>query len=176
MNHSDSSEPVVRRSWRPEPWLTAIILFFLVVFAVNALMIRLSLQSWTGEVTDGAYRKGLAYNQTLEAQQQQDALGWQIRMEHTPLQVGQSASVQLHLHNGQGQALHGATVQGLLYRPSSKAADLPLQWAEKNPGQYVASVSPTLPGHWEVRLTIQRDSAQFRYVQRLDVAADSQGE
>ncbi|MBF0098424.1 MAG: FixH family protein [Magnetococcales bacterium] len=175
MNNTNNAAPV-RRSWRPEPWLMAIVLFFLVVFAVNALMIRLSLQSWTGEVTDGAYRKGLAYNQTLEAQQQQDALGWQITLEHTPLQVGRSAMLQLQLRDSRGHALPGATIQGVFYRPSSKAADLPLRWAEKVPGQYVASLSPTLPGHWEVRLTVQRENAQFRHVQRLEVAAASQGE
>ncbi|WP_193771489.1 FixH family protein, partial [Candidatus Magnetaquicoccus inordinatus] len=109
-NHTNES---LRRNWRPEPWLTAIVLFFLVVFAVNALMIRLSLQSWTGEVTDEPYRKGLAFNQTLSAQQAQDALGWQVKLEHAPLLVGKQERLQVVIRNAQGQPLRDASLQGV---------------------------------------------------------------
>ncbi|MBF0183571.1 MAG: FixH family protein [Magnetococcales bacterium] len=170
MNHSNISEPA-RRSWRPEPWLTAIILFFLLIFAVNALMIRLSLQSWTGEVTDEAYRKGLAFNQTLQAQQEQDALGWQISLENSPLMAGRTTTLQVTVKNDKKQPLTGAVVHGTLYRPSSKKADMPVQFTEVSSGLYTVTVTPNLPGSWELRLTIKQATGQFRYVHRLQVAA-----
>uniref|UniRef100_UPI00187D4AFA FixH family protein n=1 Tax=Candidatus Magnetaquicoccus inordinatus TaxID=2496818 RepID=UPI00187D4AFA len=82
--------------------------------------------------------------------------------------------LQVVIRNAQGQPLRDASLQGVLYRPSSKAADLPLQMKEIFPGHYSTTLTPTLPGHWELRLSIQQENAHYRYVQRLQVAAEGE--
>ena len=46
---------------------------FVVVVAVNAVMLTLALGTFNGLSTDGAYDRGLAYNQTLAAEAAQQA-------------------------------------------------------------------------------------------------------
>ena len=50
--------------------------FFGVVAAVNAVMATLAIRTHSGVVTEHPYEKGLAYNQVVAAEAQQEALGW----------------------------------------------------------------------------------------------------
>ena len=80
------------------PWY--FVLFFVVVAAVNAVMVTLAVRTHTGTVTDHPYEKGLAYNQVVDAANAQDKLGWKsdIRFEHPSPSEGGSASIRGTLH------------------------------------------------------------------------------
>lgn len=55
--------------------LAVMVGFFLTVAAVDLILITKAVSTFSGDTAD-AYRKGLAYNQTLEEQAVQDRLGW----------------------------------------------------------------------------------------------------
>ena len=175
MDPSTTPDPSAR-SFRFEPWSTAIVLFFLVVFVVNALLVRFSIQSWTGLITEDAYQKGLAFNQTLEAQQQQKALGWQLTLDHALLVAGKSGPARCFLRDRHNQPLTGATIQGMLFRPVHQGVDQRFTMTESEPGLYAAQLLPPLPGHWEIRLEIGVANNQYKHVQKIELPAASQGE
>lgn len=55
--------------------LAGFVAFFLSVAAVDLILITKAVSTFSGDTAD-AYRKGLAYNQTLEQEALQDKLGW----------------------------------------------------------------------------------------------------
>lgn len=166
----------VKKSFlRLEPWPLAIVLFFLVVFVVNAVFISLSMRTWTGLVTDGAYVKGLAFNQVLHAQHQQDALGWQIKLDSTGLSVGQEGELIVTISDRNGQPISKAEVKGLLFRPIQQAMDRSFVMSGQQPGQYKATVLIPLPGQWDVKLQAVVGSDSYRYVHRIHLPAVVKG-
>ena len=56
------------------------VLFFGIIFVVNARLIYLSQSSWTGLETHDAYRKGLKYNQQLSSSEAQNTRGWTMTL------------------------------------------------------------------------------------------------
>jgi len=62
----------VIRGWHV---LAGLVAFFLTVAAVDLILVTKAVSTFSGDTAD-AYRKGLAYNQTLEEQAVQDRLGW----------------------------------------------------------------------------------------------------
>ena len=65
------------RRFGPDGWIPMIFVGgFLVIAAVNGVMIWLAVDTFTGIATERHYEKGLAYNQALAAAEVQAALGW----------------------------------------------------------------------------------------------------
>ena len=56
--------------------LAAMLVFFAVVFAVNAAMIYAALSTYSGVVADEPYRKGLHYNERIVADERQRQRNW----------------------------------------------------------------------------------------------------
>ncbi|GAB0056653.1 hypothetical protein SIID45300_00961 [Candidatus Magnetaquicoccaceae bacterium FCR-1] len=164
-----------KRGFRLEPWPTAIVLFFTVVFVVNAIFVRLSLDSWTGVVTDKAYDKGLAYNQVLKAQQEQDAMGWRVTLDDGALKVGSEAPLLLTVLDRQGSPLVGANVEGTLVRPVQQGYDRDFVMKEIAPGRYKTGLMVPLSGVWELRVRVSGTGGEYRLARRIQVSASVQG-
>ncbi len=146
------------------PW--AFVGFFLVVFAVNGVMVWFALSSWTGLETTNSYERGLAYNRALEAAKEQTALGWQADFHFH--QTGQRhGTLELRLQDRDGVRLQGAKVDAELVRPTEEGHDLALDLAEREPGRYQAEVELPLVGQWEVRLAASARGEVYRLSPRI---------
>ncbi|MBF0400615.1 MAG: FixH family protein [Magnetococcales bacterium] len=165
-----------KRWGRFEPWPTAIVLFFVVVFIVNAAFVIVGQQSWSGLVTEGAYVKGLAFNRVLEAQQQQERLGWKLSLDSAKMVVGQSGPLSLSLRDRDDQPLAAAQIQGVLFRPVQAGTDYPFTMQEEQPGLYSVALKVPLPGQWDVKLAIVAPAGEYRYVQRIHLPLPHSGE
>lgn len=168
--NTPAPDRTVRKGFRLEPWPTAIVLFFVVVVGINLLFIRLSATSWTGLVTEKAYDKGLAFNQSVRAQERQDELGWQAALETSGLTVGRESRLTMTLKDRSDRPVTGLTFRGTLFRPVQQGMDQTFELREEEPGRYAARLSPPLPGWWEVRLTGQHPGGEYRFAQRIQLA------
>lgn len=149
-----------------EPFMLGIGLLFLVVFMINAAFVYYALETFTGVVTDQAYDKGLAFNATIQAQRQQDALGWQGEAM-VNLYTGQPGTIQFILRDRAGQPLPGMQVSGLLFRPVQAGLDQTVILNEMQPGLYQGVATVPQPGQWELRIEARSAAGLFRSVQRL---------
>ena len=62
-------------------WLVG---FFVVVFAVNAVLVRAAISTFGGVETLSSYKAGLQFEQELAVAEHQDGLHWQVeRQAHT---------------------------------------------------------------------------------------------
>jgi nitrogen fixation protein FixH len=149
--------------------LWAMIAFFGLIFAVNAVMVYLALSTYSGLVANEPYRKGLDYNERIVADERQAALGW------TADAIVDGRRVVLTVTGKDGQPLAGLVVTGRAVRPASAQSDRSLDFKEISAGRYVASFSDAPAGTWQVDLDLQQamrdvraeDAPRFRLRRRL---------
>jgi nitrogen fixation protein FixH len=139
--------------------------FFGAVFLANGAMIYSALSTHTGLVANEPYRKGLAYNQRIGADERQVRLGWS-----EVLAVGRDGRVTLSLAERDGRAVGGLKVEGVLGRPATNRYDIKLTLTETAPGRYEAQTAAVAEGSWLVTLEArpQADAEPiYRFRRRL---------
>ncbi len=135
-----------------------------IVVIVNGFLVYFAINSWTGLSTEGHYDKGLAYNQTLDAQRQQNALGWKANFIYNL-----DGNISVRLTDTNGKPLDNLKVKAQLYRPSQDDVDYIVDLQRTLAGTYQAKPQLPLPGLWEVRLSANRGSDTFRLRRRIQV-------
>jgi nitrogen fixation protein FixH len=136
--------------------------FFLVVFAVNGIMIYKAETTFGGLDTVDAYRKGLAYNERIAAAAAQGRLGWRDRTEYVP----QTRRVRVTLTDAAGAPVSGLTVTAELQRPATSRFDRQLFLVETGPATYEGDVSELEPGAWTVDIAARHSDKNERYEAR----------
>jgi len=126
------------------PW--AFVGGFLVVFAVNGLLIYFAITTFTGVTVPRAYEQGRHYDTVIAEAARQDALGWQTVVSFAG---GQLSVVAL---DREGHPVPGR-IEGVLRRPL-EGIDLPLSFGPRGSGRWAAEVQPPERGQWEARLTL----------------------
>ena len=162
MSDHVESKPIDR--WLP--WL--IVPFFLVVFIANGIMVYVGATTWTGLETKQYYLKGLDYNETLQAEERQKALGWTGALSvagKSENGVRLDFSLQDHGH----RALAGAKVSARFVRPTSEGHDMEVAMKDYGKGHYVADVQLPLRGQWDVRVVAKHPAGDFRLTRRIVV-------
>ncbi len=146
---------VGERQWTGRTALFLLLAFFGVVFAANGVFIYLASASWTGLSTEDAYRKGIAYNQTIERAAAQQALGWQTAVSLEPA-GGTTRRLTVSLHDRAGRPIDGRTVTAALRRPISAGGDIEADLKGIGSGRYAADLPAAYDGAWDVRIEVAR--------------------
>ena len=122
--------------------------FFGLVALVNAVFVTLALTSFSGVETEDAYRRGLAYNETLAAAQAQKDRAWQVSLEQ------QDGQLLAAFANGDGQPLDGLRVLATIGRPANDTEDRTVTLEAQGAGRYQAGLglSEDDKGQWQVWL------------------------
>lgn len=121
--------------------LAALIGFFCVIAAVNAVFITLAVTTFRGEDERRSYVQGLAYNDVLEARRLQAELGWDAAVN---IAAGQ---VLLAVTDASGEPVRGLDFDARLRHPADTSLDRELAFAEVRPGVYAADAA--IPnGRW----------------------------
>ncbi len=128
--------------------LFAIVVFFAIIFAANAVFITLALQSFPGETEKHAYVQGLRYNEVLAEREAQAALGWRAEVSRVE-RAGDGAIIELRLYDAAGQVLSGLRIEGALRRPVQDHEDTALVFTSTPGGAYRAAAALT-PGVWDL--------------------------
>jgi nitrogen fixation protein FixH len=158
--------PYSRRPLTWGPWV--FFAMFAVVLAANGVMVVFAYSSWTGLETQGAYEKGLAYNETLAAAREQAALGWQVGITLAPGGAGQ-LRLEATFRDRNGRPLRLTAVTARLIRPTHSGHDLVLPLAELESGRYGAETIFPLPGQWDVRVRAEHAGGSYQATRRVVV-------
>ena len=140
---------------RERPWTGRTVLFLMLAFF--GVILYFATSSWNGLAIDDAYRKGLAYNETIERAAAQRSLGWRTSVSLDEISDGHYRLAVL-LRDRAGQPIDGRSVAATLRHPIAEAADVEtaLNWA--GAGRYTADVALPHIGVWDVRIEIERGS------------------
>ena len=136
------------------PWM--IVAFFVVIIAVNAVFVTIAIKTRPGIVTEEAYEKGLAYNQTLDDAAKQAALGWHGTIAYT------SGNLTYTLTDKAGAAITGAAVSADIRRPVGDTYDTTAVLNDAGNGLYQSKMDFPLKGLWQVRVNSTKDGQPFQ--------------
>jgi nitrogen fixation protein FixH len=132
---------------------------FLLIIAVNATLIVLATDTFSGLQTEGAYQKGLTYNATLTAARAQERLGWRAELEvlpHGPTDpTHRRFDVSLRLHDAGDRPIAGHDVKVYFSRPTRQGDDFAVALAPSGAGRYSTAVDVPLPGQWDLTIVAQ---------------------
>lgn len=137
--------------------LFGFIAFFGVIAAVNAVFMYYALSTWPGLTTEDAYKKGIAYNSTLEEAAHQKQLGWQ-----SAVIFDQTGNLAVSMTDKTGAPLSNAKVDVTLSRPLGSEVALNVTLEETALGQYAGQVETPAHGRWKADVTAHRDNAVYR--------------
>jgi nitrogen fixation protein FixH len=145
--------------------LALFLAFFGAVFLVNGAMIYSALSTHTGLVANEPYRKGLAYNERIAADERQSHLGWSEAVE-----LARDGAVTLAPRWPDGRPVSGFQVSGVLGRPATYRNDTPVAFAEAEPGRYVGRAVGVAEGSWLLSVEVRErgnDEPLYRSRRRL---------
>jgi len=140
--------------------LAGMVLFFVIIIAVDTLFIVKAYRSFSGEVASNPYEAGLAFNRTLAQRQREEALGWTAVIERPEPGV-----VALRMTDKAGQPLSTLSLTGTLDRPATEVGRQTLNFKPTGDGWYRAAAR--LDGAWDLRATARNAQDQFEIESRL---------
>lgn len=146
------------------PW--AFVGFFAVVVVVNGVMIFVALRTWTGMSTQGAYERGLHFNDLVAEARAQEELGWTVTLDFA--QTGaDTGHLELALEDAWGNGLERAVVRAWLVRPSHEGDDFEADLTYAGFGVYAAEIRFPLRGVWDVRVQADHERGTYRLRERI---------
>lgn len=137
--------------------------FFLTVTAVDAILITKAVSTFSGDTAD-AYRKGLAYNQTLQEEAVQDRLGWSESRTFD----SQTGRLSVSLTDENRQPVEGLRVDAEIGRATTDIFDRRIELAPMGNGTYAADITGLLEGAWTLSVTAsENDKVVYRSRARI---------
>lgn len=140
--------------------------FFGAVFAMNGAMIYSAISTYSGIVSNEPYRKGLHYNDRIQADERQAQLGWTETVD-----VARDGHVVVTLRDRDGQPVSRARLEAQLGRPSTSRQDIKLTLSESSTGRYEAQAGALGEGNWTIAVDARTadggDEPTFRARRRL---------
>ena len=162
MSMARVEDPGMTKRDRLIPWY--IVAFFVVVAILDGIFVYVATSTHTGVVTDRAYDKGLAYNETVAAAEAQQQLGWQ-----SEITLAGNERLTFTLRDAEGNALTGAVVKAEFMRPTQAGMDFAVELAESTDGVYSATVAFPVDGLWDVRVFAIEGERDYQAHKRLVV-------
>ncbi len=161
--------------WGP----AAIVIFFVVLLAVDGVLVTISSQGLPGPVADfllpesaqhqqvrSAFpgtvardyqKKESLYNAYLEQVKRQEQRGWQVHKGWLVDPVaGRQTAFQVQVTEADGAPLASARVSGVFQRPSDSRMDQRFTMQEIEPGLYRVILALPEPGAWNLVLNVRR--------------------
>lgn len=125
-------------------------LFFGTIIAVNITLAYFALKSWSGLVVPNSYIASQHFNEVTEEKRKQAALGWQSDVAY------QDGLFALRLTDQYGNLIDDVTVNAVIGRPVSDAADQAVVLTRKADGNYAVETM-LKSGVWDVAVSASRD-------------------
>ncbi len=147
-------------------WPLAIVIFFSVVFVMNAYLIYTAYTNFDGLVDDNYYQKGLFYDANRNAAEQ---IGWgfELKFKDT-LATNRDISFVLNLSDKTGAPLKGATVAATLRRLATDKYD-DLHMLTETEAGYTGVMSIPMAGTWEVYIEAEKDGLRLTKRIKLEI-------
>jgi nitrogen fixation protein FixH len=146
--------------------LVCLVLFFAIVFGVNAVMIRAATSTFGGVETENAYQAGLAFNREHAAAMAQDGRNWNVTATVTRPR-GETAAFVVSLRDGTGAPVTSVVVNARLVHPADARRDHRIVLRERTGGQFEGA-DEVPAGQWDLLIDVLRDGEElFRSKSRL---------
>lgn len=155
---------MIRQRWIP----SLFVLGFLVVVAVNTVLIVTATGSFSGLVVAHPYKKGAEYSRLHQALQEQKELGWNYSLQ-AEAQGNGHVRVVMQWRDAAALALSDLSVTLDASRPVENIAPLTVALQPRGGGRYEALLELPREGLWDLRIAASRGQRQFVGAERINV-------
>lgn len=121
--------------------LIGLLIFFGVIFTVNAVFLTQAFRTFRGEDEPRSYIQGINYNDTLARREAQAELGW------TAISTVSETGVRIEISDADGQGVTGLMLDARLRHPADSNLDIVLDLRGDGPGVY-ATQADIPDGRW----------------------------
>jgi nitrogen fixation protein FixH len=140
--------------------------FFVVVFAVNAVLVQAAISTFGGVETSSSYKAGLQFEQEASLAQRQDALRWWVSGKLARDGAGE-AQLDVSARDARGVPLVGLTADARLAHPADDRLDRVIAVRPVAAGIFHGAAQAQ-PGQWELIIDLYRgDQRVFRSRSRV---------
>ena len=144
-------------------WLVS---FFLVVFAVNGVLVRAAISTFGGVETTSSYMAGLQFEHEVAVAEQQNALHWRVTGRIARDFAGR-AVLDISARDAQGKVLAGLSADARLAHPADERLDRVIDMRPVS-GDAFRGEAPAQPGQWDLIIDLYRgDQRLFRSRNRV---------
>lgn len=155
---------MIRQRWIP----SLFVLGFLVVVAVNAVLIVTATGSFSGLVVAHPYKKGAEYSRLHQALADQKELGWRYSLQ-TVTQGDGHVRVTMQWNDGAALALSDLAVTLEASRPVENIAPLTVDLQPRGGGRYEAVLQLPREGLWDLHIAASQGERRFVAAERIRV-------
>lgn len=141
------------------PWY--IVLFFVCITCVLGAFTWIALSTHTGTVTDDAYKKGLAYNETIHQADAQKAWGY------APSLARAGDDVVFTLKDAAGLPVQVTAAAVWFFRPADARGDVRGDMTADAAGALRYDAKSLARGLWEVRVLATTPKGAYQYSKRM---------
>ncbi len=146
--------------------LLGLVGFFVVVFAVNAVLVRAAISTFGGVETASSYKAGLQFEHELAVAERQNALHWQVSGKLTRAGAGQ-AVLDVTARDARGAPLSGLRADARLAHPADERLDRAIEVRAVAAGVFHGQAAAQ-PGQWDLIVDLYRgDKRMFRSQSRV---------
>lgn len=142
---------------------------FVLVVAVNGLMAYFATSTFTGLETEGAYQKGLAYNQNLASAKAQEEMGWTVDTQAKPVEGvnGTQVDIAISYRDRDGKPVEGLEVTARMIRPTAKGHDHDIVLNSLGSGRYGGLFTMPLNGVWDMDVVASGGGVSYEHAHRF---------
>ena len=152
----------MKSAWRFFPWAVAGAIGLVVV--VNGGMIYAAVHSFPGKAGEAGFALSNHYDAVLALAENEAALGWSIAAA-----TDRQARPIVTLTGRDGRALPAIAVTGSAGRPLGDQEAVQLLFRETEPGRFVAASALSVPGQWDLTLSISAGEHTMAATRRVIV-------
>lgn len=149
-------------------WPAGIVLFFAGLMALYAYLYHVAGDPAALVVEPDYYQKGLHFDSTIAQEKRNEALGWSVVPELTPLPGG-NARLRATLTDRAGRTLPGATVRVVAVHNLIANRPDSAKLADDGGGRYDATLAMPRAGMWELRFDVVRGADTFTADERVEL-------
>lgn len=157
-------------AWR-NPWVWLLIGIMAAALIVNGILITLAFTSPPSLVVDDYYEKGKSYfYDEAKAAQNAKRLGWQLELDlPKEPKLGGTESYLVRAVDRHGAPIEGGRAELALFRPAEGGHDFSVKLRELGAGYYGSDVNFTLPGNWDLIVTVHKGEDSLDVARRIFV-------
>lgn len=131
--------------------------FFVVVAAVNAIMITAAVTTFGGVETQNAYKAGLAFNSDIAAARAQDARHWQVEVKRI---APEGSDFIITVRDASGRPVAGLDLDASLIHPTDRRRDGSFAIVSAGAGVFRAQATASA-GQWDLVIVLRGSGEQL---------------
>ncbi|MCF6343382.1 MAG: FixH family protein [Devosiaceae bacterium] len=159
--NSENTKP--QKQFTGKHMLIIMLCFFGIIFSMNLLMSMQALNAWTGLVVKNTYVASQEYNDKLEANRAQHALGWTSNIEV------KDQVLLFSLLDGESLPIKAEQVEVQVNRPVGTKEDLQLILEMQENGIYSANAK-LASGTWRIYVVASfADQPDFEHFYKINI-------